>query len=154
MADEFAGVKAMFERLKGPELEKAQRTALRAVGDLVLAELKAVCPVQAGVAEGLLGPGQLRDSLAARVHVLSDEKTVEGQSDNVVIGPTTQVTKDVTGWLEYGHAGPMQKGARTPPLPFVRPTQDATEAKAREVYESTMTEAVTAIAKGNGVANE
>lgn len=140
MPDEFATLRAQLDELKHDALDKAERKALRQVGDLITAAIVEVCPTQAGVAEGLLEAGQLKASFAPVVHIAKDESIASGDTSKVTIQPNTKVTRDVAKWVEDGHQGPHGSDKRTIPHPFIRPAADATEQKAVDLYASVMTE--------------
>jgi len=147
MPDEFQDLINKLTSLGGDVLQQAERTALTEVGKLVQEALVTLTPVQSGVPEGLLKPGQLAESMKARVHIATDTSTVDkADVSRVTIGPTTQVCKDVANWIENGHINTRaNKGEkRTDPNPFIRTAQDETEEAAVETYQSIMTAAVTA----------
>ncbi len=54
MTDDFATLRAQLDALKHDALNKAERKALRQVGDLITEAIVEVCPAQAGTTEGLL----------------------------------------------------------------------------------------------------
>ena len=141
MDDGFADLIAKLDAVKGDELKKAHRKALKRVGKIIQDAIVSVAPVQAGVPEGLLEPGQLRESITTRVHIATDESTITGDNDRVTIGPNTKVTKAVANWVENGHANARAKTSskRTKPHPFVRPSFDAVEQTAIDAYAETMT---------------
>jgi len=141
--DEFAALRAKLDELKHDALNRAERKALRQVGELITTAIADICPVQAGVPEGLLEPGQLKESFAPVVHIASDEGIASGDTSRVTVQPSTKVTRSVAGWVEDGHAPPKPDSKRTPPHPFVRPAADATEQKAIDLYTSVMTEEIT-----------
>lgn len=142
MQDEFADLRAQLDQLQHDALNKAERKALRQVGELITTAIVEVCPEQAGTVEGLLEAGQLRESFHATVHIATDAKITTGDTSRVTIQPNTKVTRDVAAWVEDGHAGPHQSGKRTPPHPFIRPAADANEQKAVDLYTSVMTEEI------------
>jgi HK97 gp10 family phage protein len=143
MSDEFAELRAQLDSLKHDALNKAERKALRQVGELITTAIVEVCPIQAGVAEGLLEPEQLMESFRPVVHIATDEGTAGGDSSRVTVQPNTKLTRDVAKWVEDGHAGPKSNSPRTKPHPFVRPAADAIEQKAIDTYASVMTEEIT-----------
>jgi HK97 gp10 family phage protein len=141
--DDFAELRTQLDALKHDALNKAERKALRQVGELITTAIVEVCPVQAGVAEGLLEPEQLKESFRPVVHIASDEKIASGDTSRVTIQPNTKLTRDVAKWVEDGHAGPKPSSKRTKPHPFVRPAADSVEQKAIDTYTSVMTEEIT-----------
>lgn len=141
--DDFAALRAQLDELKHDALDKAERKALRAVGDLITAAIVEVCPIHAGVPEGLLEPGQLVASFRPVVHIAADEGLASGDTSRVTIQPNTKLTRDVAKWVEDGHAGPHGSDKRTKPHPFIRPAADAKEQKAVDLYSSVMTEELT-----------
>lgn len=143
MPDDFAALRAQLDELKHDALNRAERKALRAVGELITTAIIEVCPVQAGVPEGLLEPGQLKESFHATVHIASDENITTGDTSRVTIQPNTKVTRSVAALVEDGHLGPHASEKRTKPHPFVRPAADANEQKAIDLYASVMTEEIT-----------
>jgi len=146
MADEFQDLINKMNALSGEALHQAERKALTEVGLLVQEAIVTLTPIQSGVPEGLLAPGQLAASIKARVHIAQEAKVVSGDVSRVTIGPTTQVCKDVAGWVENGHinARATTGEKRTEPNPFIRTAQDETEEAAISTYESIMTAAITA----------
>lgn len=143
MSDEFAELRQQLDSLKHDALAKAERKALRQVGDLINAAIVEVCPIQAGVPEGLLEPGQLVSSFRPVVHIATDEGIASGDTSRVTIQPNTKVTRSVAAWVEDGHAGPHGSEKRTKPHPFIRPAADSNEQKAVDLYASVMTEEIT-----------
>lgn len=143
MDDGFSALIAKLDAVKGDALKKAQRKALKRVGEIVKAAIVPVTPVQAGVPEGLLAPGQLKASITARVHVATDERTTTGDGDRVSIGPNTKLTRDVANFVENGHAGPKTSSKRTKPHPFIRPAFDSVEQAAVDAYAETMQAEIT-----------
>jgi HK97 gp10 family phage protein len=152
MPDGFEKLIAQLHSLQGEELRKIERTALQAVSNVITPALIEAAPIQAGVPEGILAPGELKASIKPRVHVATDQQRTQREHGSyLVIKP---VDKDLKGykavqgpysvavWLEYGHAGPKSSSPRTKPHPFVRPTVDAVQAKAVETYATTMTEEI------------
>lgn len=140
MANEFADLQQNLAALKGETLKRAERKALTRVGQIVKAAIVERTPVQSGVPEGLLAPGELAASIRASVHIANDEGTTVGDTSRVTIGPGTAKTRTVANWVENGHANPRAKKGlqHTPAHPFVRPAQDATEQQAIEAYAETM----------------
>lgn len=143
MTDEFAELRAQLDALKHDALNKAERKALTQVGQLINAAIVTDCPVQAGEAEGLLEPGQLKASFHPTVHIASDAKIATGDTSRVTVQPDTKVCRDVANWVENGHAAPHGGDKRTKPHPFIRPAVDANEQKAIDLYASVMTEEIT-----------
>jgi HK97 gp10 family phage protein len=143
MQDEFAVLRAQLDALKHDALDKAERKALRQVGELITTAIVEVCPVHAGKPEGLLEPGQLKESFHATVHIASDEKIASGDTSRVTIQPNTKLTRDVAKWVEDGHLGSHGNEKRTKPHPFIRPAADANEQKAVDLYATVMTEEIT-----------
>lgn len=129
-----------LEELKTGTLAKAQRKALRAVGELVQAALVEASPVSVEPNPGgLLQPGELKASWVARVHIATDESRLNSDISNVVIKPKG-AAEPVAGWVEYGH----KSGSKhTPAHPFIRPVYDAIQSQAEELYGSVMAEVMT-----------
>ena len=132
--------------LSGDALHQAERKALTEVGLLVQETIVTLTPVQSGVAEGILAPGQLAASIKARVHIAQDKQVISGDTSRVTIGPNTEVTRSVANWVESGHinARATKGEKRTEPNPFIRTAQDETEEAAVSTYQSIMTAAITA----------
>ncbi|AEU36180.1 HK97-gp10 family putative phage morphogenesis protein [Granulicella mallensis] len=145
MPNEFSDLIAKLDALKGDALKKAERKALTEVGQIVKTAIVERTPVQSGVAEGLLKPGELAANIKAAVHIASDKSTTTGDVSSVTIGPGTAVTRSVANWVENGHANARAtKGKKTTdPHPFIRPAQDATQQQAIDAYAATMTAEVT-----------
>ena len=140
MANDFEALQAKLRTLRGPEMMKTQRKALRAVGDFVEAALVSNTPVKAGTDGGVLEPGELRDSIKARVSVPSDEAVAAGKEARVVIGPTGYLRKLVAHDVEYGHTNAKSKtGSSTPPHPFIRPVAESSESEAIAIYTEVVT---------------
>ena len=136
----FKDLQTKLRTMQREELVKAQRKALRAVGDFLEAALKSNTPVKAGTDGGELEVGELRDSIKARVSIPSDERILQGKVDRVVIGPTGKIRKLVAWDVEYGHSNSRSKdGSVTPAHPFIRPVADASEVEAISIYTETMT---------------
>lgn len=142
MRNELTQLSEQLLELSRKKLDAAERKALKAVGTFCEAELKARTPVQAGVAEGWLAENELAGSVKAFTHVAGDDETLDGGVSNVTIGPRGKRRRLVAEWVEYGHDGPRRDGKRTPPHPFIRPTQDAVESEAESIYASTLTEEI------------
>jgi len=146
MANEYQDLLTKLNSLSGDVLHQAERTALNEVGKLVQEAIVTLTPVQSGVPEGILAPGQLAASIKARVHIAQDTQVLSGDVSRVTIGPTTQVCKDVANWIENGHVNARAKTGEkhTEANPFIRTAQDETEEAAVTTYESIMTAAVQA----------
>lgn len=131
---------AQLQSLQADALRKAERKALTEVGDLIAEALITAAPEQAGVPEGLLKPGELKASIKASVRIANDAKIADsGKGSYALIRPDTQVARSVANWVEHGHAGRKSSSAKTPPHPFVRPTEDATHNAAVDLYTTIMT---------------
>lgn len=139
MTDDFAELRAKLHSLANEKRVAAERKALRDTGKVIVTAITEVCPVQAGEAEGLLSPGQLRDSFRAFVRIASDGKAADGVEDTVTVTPGTKVTRDIARWVEHGHAGRTPKAKRTKPHPFIRPAQDGIAAQAQQTFAAGMT---------------
>lgn len=138
MTDDFAALRAKLQSLANEKRVAAERKALRETGKVIVNAITEVCPVQAGEAEGLLSPGQLRESFRAYVRIATDGKAADGVEDTVTVTPGTKVTRDVARWVEHGHAGRTPKAKRTKPHPFIRPAQDGVAAQAQETFATVM----------------
>jgi HK97 gp10 family phage protein len=141
MDNEFANLIAKMDGVKGEQLKKAQRKALRAVGDIVKTAIvehapERVSDTPSGTA---LAPGALKADIRARVHIAADEKMATDTS-RVTIGPG-KATAHVARWVENGHANSKAvKGAKnTPAHPFIRPAADAVKQTTIDEYEAIMT---------------
>ena len=145
---QFEELKAQLDGLTGEVRVKAERKALRAVGDLFKDAIVELAPVQSETPHGDLAPGELKADINARVHVASDQGVTTGDTSKVTIGPSPK-TAYVANWVENGHAGrrsaTREGPARNVPAhPFVRPAFDANEAKAIDLYADTMTTEISA----------
>jgi HK97 gp10 family phage protein len=145
MPNEFSDLIAKLDSLKGDALKKAERKALTEVGQIVKTAIVERTPIQSGVAEGILKPGELAANIKSTVHVATDLSTTRADVSRVTIGPGTAVTRSVANWVEHGHANARAtKGNKTTPAhPFVRPALDATQQQAIDAYAATMTAEVT-----------
>jgi HK97 gp10 family phage protein len=142
MEADFATIIAKLDAANGEGLKRAQRKALKAVGQIVQEAIVAAAPVRvddtpSGTA---LKPGALKDDIKARVHIATDEKVATDNS-RVTIGPG-KATAYVANWIENGHANPKAKSAKakknTPAYPFVRKAADSVQQKAQAEYEAVM----------------
>jgi HK97 gp10 family phage protein len=150
MDNDFASLLAKMDAVKGAALKKAQRKALRAVGDIVKTAIverapERVSDTPSGTA---LAPGALKADIRVRVHIATDEKTATDTS-RVTIGPG-KATAHVARWVENGHANPKaDKGRKnTPAHPFIRPAADAVQQKTIDEYESIMTTEIQKVMNG------
>lgn len=138
-ADQFAALRAKLNRLANDQRIAAERKALRATGEVILQAVQDLCPIQAGKPEGLLEVGELHASIQSYVKIANDAMAADGVADQVIVTPSTKVTRDVARWVEYGHAGRTADAKRTKPKPFLRPAQDACKQEAIDTYAETMT---------------
>ena len=145
MPNEFSALIAKLDAVKGDALKQAERKALTEVGQIVKTAIVERTRVQSGVPEGILKPGELAASIKATVHIASDEATTKGDVSRVTIGPNSQATRSVANWIENGHVNARATTGEknTPPYPFIRPAQDATQQQAVDAYAATMTAEVT-----------
>ena len=132
--------------LRGDTLRRAERRALRAVGDVFVEAIQAQAPERTDdfPAGEALAKGELKASINARVSVPTDEKVLDGRSARVRIGPNKK-TWLVAERVENGHeTRGSKKNAprRTAANPFVRRAFDETEAKGIETYEAVITKAI------------
>jgi len=132
MPNEFSDLIAKLDAVKGDALKKAERKALTEVGQIVKGAIVERTRVQSGVPEGILKPGELAAS-------------TKGDVSRVTIGPNSQATRSVANWIENGHVNARATTGEknTPPYPFIRPAQDATQQQAIDAYAATMTAEVT-----------
>jgi hypothetical protein len=150
MDDGFKELQAKLHSLRTDTIGKAQRKALRQVGELVKTAMVENAPDKSvtGSRGGVLAAGELKACIKARVSVPSDEGVVQGKIAKVTIGPSGKEQKLIAHDVEYGHANVKDASAgdhrsvgasRTAPNPFIRRTADETEVKARALYEESIT---------------
>lgn len=145
----FAGLQAKLQELGGEKMRRAQRKALKRVGDLMKDAIVESAGTNLAGGVGVLGPLELRESFGVRVSVPNDEGVLKGRVSKVTIGPRGRTAKLIAADVEYGHGNPRAKKgkAETPEHPFIRPAFDATEAKALAAYEEDMSTFVEKAAK-------
>lgn len=129
MDEAFQQLQARLRELHGPALKKTQRKALKRVGEMFHDAIVERTPVksQTGSRGGELADGELKASIKARVSVASDEATLAGRPDRVVIGPTGHDVKLIAHDVEYGHGNAAAKG-------FIRAAFDTTRDAAIAAY--------------------
>jgi HK97 gp10 family phage protein len=141
MESDFLRLIAKFDAIKGDELKKAQRKALKAVGKIVQDAIVARAPVRVDdtPSGNALAPGALKADIQVHVHIASDAKAATDIS-SVTIEPG-KATAHVALWVERGHANPKAKKGltTTPAYPFIRPAQDSVEQAAVTEYETIVT---------------
>lgn len=134
----FVALQERLRNLAGPQLKKTRRKALKRVGEIFEASIRAHAPVRAGenISGGELRPGELAASIKARISIASDEATLQGRSDKATIGPrgTTQKGTDIkliAHDVEYGHGNAAAVG-------FIREAFDTTKDAATAAYVETV----------------
>lgn len=157
---EFDNLIEQLHSLQGDALRGVERKALTEVGKEIQVALVAAAPIQTHTpAQGILEPGELKESIKPSVRIATDQKIQEtGRGSYVVVRPIGKAKKmsaeeystikgpySVAGWLEDGHAGPTPESAATPPHPFVQETVEAIQDKVTELFKTTMETEIKAV---------
>jgi hypothetical protein len=150
MQDEaFNALRVHLRSLAGPKMRATQRKALKRVGQMFEDSIKAKTPVRAGedIRGGEMEPGELSQSIRARVSIASDEASVfKGKSDRVSIGPTGRTRRKgidiklIAHDVEYGHGNAAAVG-------FIREAFDTTKDAAVAEYQASVEEDLKAATK-------
>ena len=146
----LANMEALAARFKDIE-----RTALRAVVDVIKPRLAGAAPIKVSAEQGgsSLPEGTLKASVRGRVHIAT------GDDD-----PSTAVVdfgkySHVAGWVDVGHRPPHARALsraghtvsttkNTPAHPFVRAVEDSSQAAAQQAYETAMTAEIKGVLNG------
>lgn len=142
MDDAFAIVQRKLAALHGETLINAQKTALKAVGKMVKAELIALAPMRTDdlPSKTALAPGAVKQNIRALVKMKDSYS-----SPILIVGPTKKV-KHVVRWMEEGHdqvvGGKKDKGGKIVKFiaarPFVRVVRDTMGPEVAKLFISTL----------------
>lgn len=135
---------ALLSISDGEKADAIQRTALRAVVEVIQPALVTATPVR--VEKGgkdSLAPGALKAAVRSSIRVPKDGSAATA---TVGFGGLDYVAR----FVEYGHVNPTaNRGLKhTPAHPFVRPTEDATHEAALEAYTETLEAEIEAVLAG------
>ena len=145
LAETMSRIPAKFQK-------RIQRVALKAGGEVIEAEMVALCPVAPKASHNYSEPGELRDSIGITTRV---DKELTGYA---LIGPKYSGQGDVSKagkketsqdpgvysqWVEYGRPGHQE------PEPFMRPAYARTKDTSVEAYAKVV-ESLTDLMVGGG----
>ena len=132
---------ALYTIESGEAIDRIQRSALRAAGNVIAPALEAATPIK--TEPGGLPDGALKAAVRMRTRLPKDG---EAPAEIIDFGKHSWIAHIV----DHGHINPTaKKGLKhTPAYPFVRDVEEATHAEAVEAYVSTMQAGINKVLEG------